>query len=166
MDLALPLPRPHDRSWRTAALVMSGVAALELIALVVGGVLLLGRPLAHGRATAEPRSAAARTAKQHAVPQPTILPRARTRVVVLNGNGETGAAATEATAVRARGYRISAVGNAPRAATGPTLVMYRPGFAAEARRLARDAGIGIVSALDGVRPGMLHQAELVIVIGR
>jgi hypothetical protein len=86
-------------------------------------------------------------------------------VVVLNGNGQAGAAAAEATTIRARGYKIGAVGNAPRSSVGPTLVMYRPGFAAEARRLARDAGISVVTALDGLQPSSLQRAQLVVVLG-
>jgi len=93
------------------------------------------------------------------------LPRTRTRVVVLNGNGEAGAAGAEADAIRARGYKVGAVGNAPRPSQGPTLVMYRPGYAAEAHRLARDTGIGVVSALDGLKTSSLHRAQLVIVLG-
>jgi hypothetical protein len=86
-------------------------------------------------------------------------------VLVLNGNGQAGAAANEADAIRARGYRISAVGNATQPTTGASLVMYRPGYAAEAKRLARDTGIGVVTALDGLKPGKLGRAHLVIVVG-
>ena len=86
-------------------------------------------------------------------------------MIVLNGNGQAGAAASEAAAIRSRGYKISAVGNASQSTHGPTLVMYRPGFAAEGHRLARDAGVSIVTAINGVRPGSLHRAQLVIVLG-
>ena len=150
------------RPWRAAAIVASGVAVLELLVLVVVGILVIGRPSSSHAAAAGNR-ATARTAK--AKPHATILARARTRVVVLNGNGETGAAATEAQALRARGYAISAVGNAPEPATGPSLVMYRPGYAAEAKRLARDAGLRVVSALDGLKPSSLHRAQVVIMLG-
>jgi hypothetical protein len=43
--------------------------------------------------------------------------------------------------------------------------MYRPGFAAEAHRLARDTGISVVTALDGLKPSSLRRAQLVIVLG-
>jgi len=43
--------------------------------------------------------------------------------------------------------------------------MYRPGYAAEAHRLARDAGITVVTALDGMKPRTLGRAQLVIVLG-
>jgi hypothetical protein len=158
------VPFEAVRPWRTAAILASGVAALELLALIVAGTVLLGHSVAsHGA-----RAAAKPAASKPATTKPSLqagLPRAKTRVVVLNGNGEAGAAAAEATAVRARGYKISAVGNAPRSSQGPTLVMYRPGFAAEAHRLARDTGIGLVTALDGLKQSSLRRAQLVIVLG-
>jgi hypothetical protein len=43
--------------------------------------------------------------------------------------------------------------------------MYRPGFAAEGQRLARDTGIGMVTALDGMQPSSLRRAQLVVVLG-
>jgi hypothetical protein len=147
-------------------MVASGVAAVELLALIVTATVLLGHSVTSNSAAA---AAAARPAPtKPATTKPAahaVLPRTRTRVIVLNGNGQAGAAASEAAAIHSRGYKISAVGNAPRSTQGPTLVMYRPGFAAEGRRLARDAGISIVTALDGLKPSSLHRAQLVIVLG-
>ena len=157
------VPFESVRPWRTAALVASGVAALELAVLVVAGVVLLGRPLATHRANAASKPAAA-TAK----PKPTrhaVLPRVRTPVLVLNGNGRSGAAHAAAAQVSAHGYPISFVGNAATPNSGPTLVMYRPPFQAEARRLARDLGIRVVGPLDGMRLSALHGAKLAVVLG-
>jgi ABC-type Fe3+-hydroxamate transport system substrate-binding protein len=158
------VPFEAVRPWRTAAILASGVAALELLALIVAGTMLLGHSVAsHGtKAAAKPAASKPATTKPS---RQAELPRAKTRVVVLNGNGEAGAAAAEASAIRARGYKIGAVGNAPRSSVGPTLVMYRPGFAAEAKRLARDTGISIVTALDGLQPSSLRRAQLVVVLG-
>ena len=89
-----------------------------------------------------------------------LLPRRLTSVTILNGNGVAGAAATEASRVRARGYKIGQVGNAPRGGFGTSVVMYRAGRVREGRRLARDLGIAIVSPLDGLRKGDLHGAKL------
>lgn len=158
------VPFEAVRPWRTAAVVASGVAAVELVLLIVVGTVLLGRSVVSHGARAAAKPAASRPATTTPSRQ-AGLPRAKTRVVVLNGNGEAGAAAAEAAAIRARGYKIGAVGNAPRRTQGPTLVMYRPGFAAEARRLARDAGISIVTALDGLQPSSLRRAQLVVVLG-
>jgi hypothetical protein len=152
------------RPWRTAAILATGLAALELLALIVAGTVLLGRSVVGHGAQAATKPASSRPAPAKQAPQ-AVLPRAKTRVVVLNGNGQAGAAAAEAAAIRARGYKISAVGNAPRSSQGPTLVMYRPGFAAPAHRLARDTGISTVGALDGLKASSLGRAQLVIVLG-
>jgi hypothetical protein len=158
------VPFEAVRPWRTAAILASGVAVIELVALIVAGTVLLGRSVVGHRASAATKPAASRPAPSKPA-RHAALPRAKTKVVVLNGNGEAGAAAAEADAIRARGYKISAVGNAPRPSQGPTLVMYRPGFAAEAKRLARDAGIAVVTALDGLAPSTLRRAQLAIVLG-
>jgi hypothetical protein len=43
--------------------------------------------------------------------------------------------------------------------------MYRAGFRAEALRLGRDLGIGLVSPLDGLRARNLAGARLAVVLG-
>jgi hypothetical protein len=158
------VPFEPVRPWRTAAIVATGVAVLELLALIAAGTVLLGRSVVGQGARAAAKPAASRPATTTPSRHPS-LPRAKTRIVVLNGNGEAGAAAAEASTLRARGYKISAVGNAQRATQGPTLIMYRPGFAAEGQRLARDTGIGVVTALDGMQPSSLRRAQLVVVLG-
>jgi hypothetical protein len=93
------------------------------------------------------------------------LPRRKVGVVVLNGNGREGAAGAIAARAAGRGYRIRAVANAPAADYPRSIVMYRPGFAAEGRRLARDLRIGVVGPLDGMRPAQLHGAHAVLILG-
>ena len=166
------------RPWRTATLVASAVAAVELVLLVVAGVFLLGRTLApHGHGTSK-RPAAKHAAKAPATserpavapPKPlrtasATLPRSKTHVVVLNGNGVSGAAAQEAALVQARGYRVTRVANAPRSGYAKTIVMYRPGFAGEARRFARDLNLSLVEPLDGLKPRALPGAQLLVIVG-
>jgi hypothetical protein len=167
------------RPWRTATLVASGVAAVELIALVILGVVLLGRSLApHVHAAAAqaaraPKHAAA-PAKHKAKPQPTrsahtarILPRSKTGVIVLNGNGINGAAASAAAIVRARGYLVAGTKNAPRTGYPTWRLMTAPGYAAEAIRFARDIDLPRtrVGPLDGMTPRQLHGAKLVLILG-
>jgi len=163
--VALSLPR----TWRTAAIVAATVAALELVALIVIGVALLAKPLA-----GEAKRAALNAAlpdpktKPQTKPQQTGAPslaRGQTRVVVLNGNGRSGAAAAEAARVRARGYRVGHVGNASSTSFGRSIVMFRRGFRPEALRLARDLGIGLVGPLDGIKPTALVRSQLVLVVG-
>jgi LytR cell envelope-related transcriptional attenuator len=147
--------------WRTIAVVAAGIATLELVGLVVAGAALLAQPaIRHARA-AEKQS----PSNPGPAPAVRILPRGSTLVAVLNGNGINGAAAAEASRVRARGYLVGEVGNAPRSGYGRSAVMYRPGRRAEALRLARDLRIRIVSPLDGLRPRDLMGAQLALVVG-
>lgn len=169
MEHPIPGPEALVRPWRTATLVASGVAAVELAVLVVVGVGLLAKPVANEvRQAAEARVfAPIKAAPKPKVEQVTVpkLARGEVKVLVLNGTGRTGAAAAEAARLQASGYTIGAVGNAPRTGYTRNLVMYRKGFAAEAARLARDARIAIVGPLDGLRPKQLQGAHVVVVVG-
>jgi hypothetical protein len=148
------------RSAHTATLVACGVAAFELLLLLVIAVAMLSNA---GSADAK-RAASARRVPSHPEPKRATLTRARTSVLVLNGNGITGAAAAEASRVRARGYKLSGTGNAAQT-YGQSVVLYRPGHRPEARRLARDEGISLVGPLDGITPRQMHGAHVVIVLG-
>ena len=93
------------------------------------------------------------------------LARRNVTVLVLNGNGRQGAAASTAARVSHRGYRIGGVANGPRSDFTRSLVMYRKGFEGEGRRLGHDLGIRIVGPLDGLRASQLHGAHAVVVVG-
>lgn len=95
-----------------------------------------------------------------------MLSRAQTRVLVLNGNGQNGAAGAEARVLHTHGYSIAAVGNAKRNNYATSIVMYRPGYDREAGRLARDLGIRVVTALDGLLPRQLGSARIALIVGR
>ena len=162
------------RPWRTATLVVAAVAAVELVLLVMIGGALLAKPHAagHKRSTASKAVATKDVTKTPATARPAKtttaaaeLPRRKVKVVVLNGNGRQGAAAAAASRVSRKGYRIGLVANAPGHDYVTSLVMYRRGFEGEARRLARDLGVKVVSPLDGVRPGQLHGAQAVLILG-
>ena len=161
------LPRGSS-PWRTATLVASAVAAAELVALLVLGVALLAEPVSqHVRQAAEAKVFAPVTPKPRAaapIGEPK-LSRADTSVVVLNGSGRTGAAAERAARVRGLGYTIGTVGNAPRSDFTRTLVMFRPGYRAEAARLAADLKLKIVGPLDGLRASDLLGAHLPLIVG-
>jgi len=166
VEHALPHPSPSGpgHPWRTIAVVASGVAALELLVLTIVGIAVLAKPMAKRAAVHEAAAAAAPPKKPAAHTRP-ILSRGAVSVTVLNGNGVSGAAAAEASRVRARGYKIGVVGNAPRGGYGRSIVMYRAGLNREGSRLAHDLGIGMASPLDGLRPRDLHGAKLAVVIG-
>ena len=154
--------------WRTATLVASAVAALELVALMILGVVLLAKPVSeHVRHAAEAKVMAPAKPKPHPVAKVGApkLTRAETSVIVLNGNGRPGAAADSADAVRRFGYTIGTVGNAPRSDFTRTLVMYRRGYQPEATRLAKDLKLKIVGPLDGLRPADMLGAHVALVVG-
>jgi hypothetical protein len=176
VDTPLPSPDALVRPWRTATLVASLVAAVELVLLVVAGLLLLARPIAHAvqrhaeatvTAPAAKKTAAAvthRATKHTKVAKPKLL-RSATGVLVLNGNGRTGAASAAAARLDRIGYRIRGKGNAKRQDYATTVVMYRRGYEAEGRRLAHDLGVKVVGPLDGLAPSALHGAQLAVVLG-
>ena len=99
------------------------------------------------------------------MPAHAFLTRAQTGILVLNGNGHDGAAGAEARVVRTFGYRVGAVGNAKRSDYGRDIVMFSPGYGREARRLARDLGVPIVTPLDGLWPSQLKSAKLALIVG-
>ena len=171
MDHPLDAPDALIRPWRTAAFVAGAIAVVELLALLAIGGGTLARAVSHrvervaqhrARAEAAPRRLAHHAAKT----QVARLPRTQTRVLVLNGNGRQGAAAVTAARVQHRGYRIGAVANATRSDYVRSIVMFRPQFAGEGHRLARDLGISLVTPLDGMRARQLHGAQLVVILGR
>ncbi len=165
------------RPWRTATLVATAIAAVELVLLVVAGLVLLGRSLAPHVQAAAAEAAAPKVAAQSkpaaapAVTRPVkvvaSVPRGKTHVIVLNGNGIQGAASEAASLVKARGYRVDTVGNAPRTGYAASRVMYRPGFEGEAKRFGKDLNLGVaqIGPLDGMKPAQLHGAQLVFILG-
>jgi hypothetical protein len=163
------LPRPEvARRWRTATIVATAVAALELALLAALGLPMLGRAVADNVRTAAqehvlapPPKAAPPKAEAPAAP----LPRADTAVVVLNGNGRTGAAGAAADRVHELGYLVAGTGNAGRSDYARTIVMYRPGRKAEAQRLAKDIGAKVVGPLDGLRLRDLMGAQVALILG-
>jgi hypothetical protein len=169
VEYAEPLSRPFP--WRAATLVAGALAALEFLVLIVVGAFLLARPV-HNHAAAQ---AAAATPAAHArvaahvqhvriVPH-ALLPRAQVSVLVLNGNGVSGAAARTAAQLHGLGYRIGGKRNAQRHDYARSIVMYVPSFAREAQRLAQDTGIRLVSPVDGLTPRALKGVKLVVLLG-
>jgi len=175
VDHPLPAP-PHDaliRPWRTAAYVAVGIAAFELLLLlVIGGGKLTGfvadslEGAARQQALAPQQRVQERpvTRKPAATTAVARQPRSKTVVMVLNGNGRTGAAAAAAARVQTRGYKVGTVTNAPQQVPR-SIVMYRPGFVGEGRRLGRDLGVKLVTPLDGMRAGALGRAHVVFILG-
>jgi hypothetical protein len=174
VDAPLPNPDALIRPWRTATLVASLVAAIELVLLVGAAMLLLAKPLAHAvqrHAEAAALAPAASTKKASAVVQtmkktaaPTHL-RSHTGVYVLNGNGRNGAASAAASKLSGMGYLVPGKGNAKRQDYASSVVMYRRGWEPEGIRLAHDLHVKVVGPLDGISSSALHGAPLVVVLG-
>jgi len=164
------LPQIQTIPWRTATIVAAAVALVELVVLLVLATALLAQPVSqHVRKAAEakafaPVAAKPKPAKKSALAQPTLT-RAETSVIVLNGNGRSGAAAEGADRVRAFGYTIGTVGNAPRGGVARTVVMFRKGYRPEAVRLAHDLKVKIVGPLDGLTPKDMLGAHVALVLG-
>jgi len=166
------------RPWRTATMVATAVAGLELVLLIVLGLVVLGRSVAPHVHAAAARAAVA--PKHHAPPKPAkaaprrpapaarrLLPRSKTSILILNGNGIDGAAAQAAAIVRSRGYAVTDTRNAPRTGYPTWRLMAAPGYTGEARRFARDMDLvqSRVGPLDGMLPRQLHGAKLVLILG-
>jgi LytR cell envelope-related transcriptional attenuator len=165
-----------QQPWRNAAFIAATVATVELAILLVVGIILFGKffagevekasdPIAVTQAAVEREKAAAASNDNGQPREKPLLQRGKTSVIVLNGNGISGAAATAADGIRARNYLIAGTGNAPRTDFTRSVVMYRPGFEGEARRLARDIGVRRVSPLDGIRKRDLQGAHIALIIG-
>jgi len=136
-----------------AALVTSLVALA-----VIGGLLALHHP-----ALTRPAAPTGRASERQKAPP--LRPRSRVSVLVLNGNGMSGVAGTTASRLLGRGYRSATATNAATDNYATSLVLYRPGWEREARRLARDAGIRVVAALDGRLPADSERDQLVVILG-
>ncbi|HVH51520.1 MAG TPA: LytR C-terminal domain-containing protein [Gaiellaceae bacterium] len=169
MEYAEPLSRPFP--WRAATLVAAALAAVEFVVLIVVGAFLLARPIHHNaaKATTTPAPVAHTRVAAHVqhvrVAVHALLPRTHVSVLVLNGNGVSGAAARMAAQLHGLGYRIGGKRNAQRHDYARSIVMYVPSYAPEAQRLARDTGIRLVSPVDGLTPRMLKGVKLVVLLG-
>jgi hypothetical protein len=156
---------PADR-WRTATIVASGVAVLELLIIFIVVTALIGKSVsAHAKEAALAKATGIPQQTFRPEPKHTTLTRGETSVIVLNGNGVAGAAAASADQVKAKGYAVASTGNAPRSDYGQSVVMYRAGRKPEAQRLARDLGIRLVGPLEGVSTRDLLGAHVALVLG-
>jgi hypothetical protein len=148
------------------------------VALIVLGFMVLAKPLsravlhqAEAAAAAPEKTAPAKALKgtpavpSHLAPVRPKLARAHTGILVLNGNGRTGAASSEAAALHRLGYPAARTANAARHDYATTVVMYRKGMRTEGIRLAHDLRVKVVGPLDGLSTTALHGAKLVVILG-
>jgi hypothetical protein len=155
---------PINRTFSSRPTTFALGLLLAVALMVVGGLVLLFRATG-----TRPLSDTGRVSKEDAATPSQLLPplrsRSRTSVLVLNGNGVSGAAGTEAAAILSRGYAHAIPTDASSNAYARSLVLFRPGWQREAERLARDAGIRAVAPLDGAVPGAYKRVPLVLILG-
>jgi hypothetical protein len=165
--------------WRVAAMVAIAIAAVELFILLMIGFVFGAKAFSEKAQTATtaaiqreaPRASQSQATAESEPPaqerkkRSGPLPRGKTSVVVLNGNGIPGAAATTADQVHTLHYIVTATGNAPSTDFPASIIMFRPGFKPAAKRLADDLNVKGVTPLDGLTKGDLQGAQLALVIG-
>ena len=156
-----------DRNWRKLTIILAAVAAVEAIVVLVLAIILIAPWISHHLKSSAERDAALTEGATgpHTPAGRAKLSPAETPVMVLNGNGRSGAAAAGATSVRRLGYKIALVGDAQRMDYPVSLVMYRPGLRPEALKFAKKMHVRNVGPLDGVRRSKLGRAKLVYIVG-
>ena len=158
MEHVHPLERPFP--WRAAALAAAAVALVELtVLLALAGARLFH--VHHAAVQTRPVPTTGRVSREHVQP---LRPRSRISVLVLNGNGVSGAAGSEATQLLRKGYRHAVPSDAP-STYARSVVVFRPGWQREAQRLARDVGIGAATPLDVRLPGSERGYQVVLILG-
>ena len=170
MDHAQQLPAPFP--WRAATVVAGGVALLELVALIAIGLMHFApkttaapaAPAVHRHAVVHRTHVVA--PRTHAIRQVALRPVSKVRVLVLNGNGVNGAAAAQAARLQAEGYPVAGAVDAQRHDYAQSMVLFVPGWAKEARRLAHASGVGLVAPVDGMRGAQLRGAKVILLLGR
>ena len=165
-SIALPFRLDGERDWRKLALVLAAVAAFELIVVLVLAIVLIAPSISrHLEKAARSSTVPAGAVGPHTPAGKAHLTPGQTPVMVLNGNGRSGAAASGASRVRKLGYRLGVVGNAQRMDYPMSLVMYRPGMRAEGLKFAKSMDVKTVGPLDGIKLSKLGRAKLVYIVG-
>jgi hypothetical protein len=152
----------HD--WRKLTIVLGAIAAVEALVILVVAVVLIVPRVSHHVTKADSVVPAGATGPHTPAGRAKLSP-AQTPVMVLNGNGQSGAAAAGAAKVRRLGYKLGLVGNAQRQDYPVSLVMYRPGLRPEALKFAKTMHVRTVGPLDGIKVGELGRAKLVYIVG-
>jgi len=180
--MELPSQLAPENPWRSTALVASGVAALELFILVILAFAIFVKPMLSNEpgkeaapakkatatktaAAAPAKSSATKTAAPSKPAKAAPIARTKTKVLILNGNGRSGAASEKAAWVMTKGYPIAATTNASRTDFARSLVMYKPGYEAEAKRFGKDFNVSRVIPLDGIKKSELQGGVIVLIIG-
>ena len=131
---------PATPPWRSAAFIAATVATVELVILLIVGIWLFGKffsdevtkatdPTTVARAAVERRldaSGISSEARSGGIGRQAAAAREETSVLVLNGNGVSGAADKAARKARKKDYLIAGTGNAASDDYPRSIVMHRP----------------------------------------
>ena len=156
MEHAHPIHR--NVSWHGAAAALAVLVAVALAGLGAWA-------LAHRLLGTRPEPGSGHVQKRQSSAGAVLRTRAATSVLVLNGNGLAGAAGGVSSRLLADGYRDAPATNAQVMTYARSLVLYRPGWEREAKRLAKDAHIKAVAPLDGPLPATGSRYPLVAIVG-
>jgi len=88
----------------------------------------------------------------------------KARTAVLSGVGQPGAAAEEGERLKAEGFPVGTVANAPRPVER-SAVLYAQGSKSAAKALAKRAGIGSVRAVGPATAAVARGSKLYVVVG-
>lgn len=157
------------QSWRRLSIALGAIALVETLVILVAAIVLVAKPFAHHLRDAAIKQSAPSFDKTKTGPDSpagkATLTHRQTVVMVLNGNGHSGAAGVTAGRLRHYGYKIDSVGNARRTDYPKSLIMYRSGYRPEAIRLAHEMRVKVVGPLDGIRPKAMGRADVAYVVG-
>lgn len=154
---------------RTLALLVGGI-------IVVGGLLIFGISSLSGGPEGEPfqvvTDGATGKADKGAVDpsttpgaEPAPLDPAQITVAVLNGTSVPGLAASIGDTVKAAGFKLGNIDNAPEQAANESAVLYAAGNEPAAQAVAKELDIAQVGQIDAGTQSQAGNAQVVVVVG-
>ena len=179
-----PRPPVGPQRMREPQQQSSGLASLppRTLALIVGGIIVLGGLLIFGISSlsggpeGEPfqvlTEGATGKAGKGAV-EPSTTPGAQTApldpaqitVAVLNGTSVPGLAASIGDTVKAAGFKLGNIDNAPEQAANESAVLYAAGNEPAAQAVAKELDIAQVGQIDAGTQSQAGNAQVVVVVG-
>jgi hypothetical protein len=169
-----PRPAPRRRR-RTPSPPRGGAGARRFGLPIVGAALFIGLVVGYLVSSGSHGTTTVTETKTVTAPAATPAPaaasgpasRAGIALVVLNGSDESGLAGRTGDQARSMGYEEVTEGNAPVPETRDR-VLYRAGYAAEARQVSDDLGLGDpvrLTPTDPISDAVDSSAQVVVALG-
>ena len=151
---------------RTLALIVGGI-------IVVGGLLIFGISGLSGGPDGEPFQVVTEGKAGKGAVEPSTTPGtettpldpARITVAVLNGTSVPGLAASIGDSVKAAGFKLGNIDNAPEQAANESAVLYAAGNEPAAQAVAKELDIAQVGQIDAGTQSQAGNAQVVVVVG-